>query len=326
MKGFTLIELLAVLLLLAIIALITFPVIDNILDDARNEAYERQKDNILEASRLYVTVNGNQNIGKKILNLQTLIDEGYLKDGEILDPRDTSKEMPGCVAYSWSNDKKQYLIEYSETCDISTPAEAFTYITSEGVDSFDINYDECVAYITDFGYSTEEIDLYCKGESVGRHTIQDDINSGYLDINELKSNNIITNVISKQIIKITDYNNEFGSDVIIPDKINNLDVISIEEGAFAFKGLTSIVLPNYLQTIGSAAFYNNSLTNLTIPSNVLAIDYEAFSYNKLIKLDLSQSIAAIPSGAFSCNPAMLESGFIGNYYYYYDDFNYNCPE
>ena len=121
-NAFTLIELLGVLLLLAIIALITFPIIDNTLTNSRNEAYERQKDNIIEAARMYVTENGNYNTSQKQLNFQTLIDAGFLKDGEILDPRDSSKNMPGCILYNWSNSKNQYIYEYSEECSLPTYA------------------------------------------------------------------------------------------------------------------------------------------------------------------------------------------------------------
>ena len=117
-KGFTLIELLGVLILLAVIALITFPIIDKVLSNAKNQAYERQKDSIIEAASLYVTVNGNYSTSTKQLSFQTLIDAGFLKEGEILDPRDSSKEMPGCVLYSWSESKNQYIFEYSEECEV----------------------------------------------------------------------------------------------------------------------------------------------------------------------------------------------------------------
>ena len=120
--GFTLIELLGVLILLAVIALITFPIIDKILSNAKTEAYERQKENIIEAARMYVTTNGKYDTNQTQLSFQTLIDSGYLKDGEILNPTDSSKEMPGCVLYNWSESKNQYIFEYSEECILSSYA------------------------------------------------------------------------------------------------------------------------------------------------------------------------------------------------------------
>ena len=121
-NAFTLIELLGVLLLLAIIALITFPIIDKTLTSAKEEAYNRQKDNIIEAARMYVTENGNYNTIQKQLSFQTLIDAGFLKDGDILDPRDSNKKMPGCIVYNWSNSSNQYIYEYNEECILTEPS------------------------------------------------------------------------------------------------------------------------------------------------------------------------------------------------------------
>ena len=118
-SGFTLIELLGVLILLAVISLITYPIIDKVLSNAKSEAYERQKDSIINAARMYVTTNGNYSTSKKQLSFETLIDAGFLKEGEILDPRDSSKNMPGCVLYNWDESKNQYIFEYSEDCKIT---------------------------------------------------------------------------------------------------------------------------------------------------------------------------------------------------------------
>ena len=52
-KGFTLIELLGVLIILAVIALITFPVIDNSIKSSREKSLERTIDAIEEAAYRY---------------------------------------------------------------------------------------------------------------------------------------------------------------------------------------------------------------------------------------------------------------------------------
>ena len=143
-NAFTLIELLGVLLLLAVIALITFPIIDKTLTSAKEEAYDRQKDNIIEAARLYVTENGDYDTNQKQLSFQTLIDSGFLKDGDILDPRDSSKTMPGCIIYNWSNSDNQYIYEYSEECKVE---EVFPTI--------DLIYDSSL--INDNGWAKEDV-------------------------------------------------------------------------------------------------------------------------------------------------------------------------
>ncbi len=52
-KGFTLIELLAVIVVLAIIALITVPIILNLIEKARKGAFARSAENVLKSSKLY---------------------------------------------------------------------------------------------------------------------------------------------------------------------------------------------------------------------------------------------------------------------------------
>ena len=56
-KGFTLIELLAVIVILAIIALITLPIVIRIIDNAKKGAAEDSTYGVIETARLFWTVN-----------------------------------------------------------------------------------------------------------------------------------------------------------------------------------------------------------------------------------------------------------------------------
>lgn len=56
-KGFTLIELLAVIVILAVIALITTPIVLNLVNNARKGAFIRSAEGVLKASKLYYTNN-----------------------------------------------------------------------------------------------------------------------------------------------------------------------------------------------------------------------------------------------------------------------------
>ena len=115
-KGFTLVELLGVLLILAVIALITFPIIDNLLVGSKEEAYQRSIDGILEAAEMYITSEWNYpDTETKKLSLQTLINSGFLEDKDIIDPRN-NESMTGCVVYRWDNSYNQYQYRYDEEC------------------------------------------------------------------------------------------------------------------------------------------------------------------------------------------------------------------
>ena len=283
-NGFTLIELLGVLILLAVIALITFPIIDKVLSNAKNEAYERQKDSIIEAARMYVTNNGKYDTSQTQLSFQTLIDAGFLKEGEILDPRDSNKEMPGCVIYNWDESKNQYMFEYSENCVVATPAECFTYEDTSVIETFDINYDECVTYMTSnyLFYPSDEIDLLCKGKSVDDETIKNIFNSEYTDkgitfLNELKSNNVIANITETKGIEITGYDNQCGGfAVIIPNSIDNKLIVSIGNRAFYEKSLTKLDISyvSKLQYIEVNSFcFNNVNVNNFIGNGIINYNY-----------------------------------------------------
>ena len=232
-----------------------------------------------------------------------------------------------------------------------TPGECFTYEEISLVESFDINYDECVAYMTgtSFRFQNDEIDLLCKGESVAGLNLNQAIEQGYLDINELKTNNVITNVVENQGIKITGYDNTCGGyDVIIPTSIDDKKVLLIGSDAFSSNQLTSVTIPNSVITIGNSAFANNLLTSVTIPNSVTTIGNSAFSgnqltsvtipnsvitigdfafeNNQLTSIDLSQltNIQSIHELAFACNPMIAPENFIGIYEYNYDYFAFYC--
>lgn len=121
--------------------------------------------------------------------------------------------------------------------------------------------------------------------------------------------------ISNDIVEYTDetcfYINENGviegykdicpKDVVIPTIINNIEVTSIGLAAFTSRELTSVVLPETLQSIQPFAFENNKLTEIVIPGSVTGIHSHAFSYNQLNRVIISESVEYIGNGVFPGN-------------------------
>ncbi len=117
--GFTLVELLAVIVILGVLALITFPIIDGTIKNSKEKALASTIKSIEDAAYNYSVKNdiGYQTYYKKI-TLDELVKAGLLEN-EIINPV-TNNKMAGCVLYKWDEIYKQYEFKYDETCPLIT--------------------------------------------------------------------------------------------------------------------------------------------------------------------------------------------------------------
>jgi len=116
-KGFTLVELLAVVALLAIVAAIAFPFIQDSINESRENTYKEQVRTIEYAAKRWATDNTYElNKETTYKSISFLKQKGYLASNkEILDPRDNS-EMKGCVKITYDAEHKQYNYKYGNKC------------------------------------------------------------------------------------------------------------------------------------------------------------------------------------------------------------------
>lgn len=113
-RGFTLIELLAVIVVLGLIAVVITPVITDILNDSREDAYQKQVDNLIKAANTWSIKNPDKlpsTDNKIFLSLDTLTEDGIVEDDEIINPK-TRKKMEGCISISYSSTYNQYEYKY----------------------------------------------------------------------------------------------------------------------------------------------------------------------------------------------------------------------
>ena len=340
-KGFTLIELLAVIVILAIIAVIATPIITGIIEDSKKASFERSAEGVVEATKFdipekltetgytYEFENGEIDLGEnvKVNNAKNLSGTiKYNKDGEVSYAIHNDK---WCVI---KNNNETTTTEYEEgkcVLETSTIASAFTYM--DNIESFEAG-DNCVSYFN--GMSEEEATTFCSGGEINGYTLKEELNTGYLNLEELKTNNVIKNVVTDGTIRITGYNIDIGGiDVVIPSTIDGKTVVAIGSNAFMTRRLStetsmlsksniqfmsnkednefvskvaigdirSVVIPSTVKSIGELAFHSNQISSVTLSNGLETIGNYAFNDNLLTSIIIPDSVTSIGEAAFGDN-------------------------
>ena len=279
-KGFTLVELLAVIVILAVILVIAVPQIMSVIESARKGSIESTAKLIAEGAEREYT-------NRKILG------------------KDTNIECSDVSSMN-SNDYGTCVITFDNA------GKATVKVTGKG--KFE-------------GYT-------CNGNSTNMECIKGEIPGStetaaqYFSYSEVEGG-----------VSITGYNIEGGTDVVIPSMINGKKVVAIADYAFttngitptsiknkekasvsylnnsknktviplarpslAGLGITRVVIPNTVTSIGDNAFKYNKLTEVIIPSSVTSIGIDAFAYNQLTKIIFPSTPLTIYNTSFNDNP------------------------
>ena len=279
-KGFTLVELLAVIVILAVILVIAVPQIMSVIESARKGSIESTAKLIAEGAEREYT-------NRKILG------------------KDTNIECSDVSSMN-SNDYGTCVITFDNT------GKATVKVTGKG--KFE-------------GYT-------CNGNSTNMECVKGEIPGStetaaqYFSYSEVEGG-----------VSITGYNIEGGTDVVIPSMINGKKVVAIADYAFttngitptsiknkekasvsylnnsknktviplarpslAGLGITRVVIPNTVTSIGDNAFKYNKLTEVIIPSSVTSIGIDAFAYNQLTKIIFPSTPLTIYNTSFNDNP------------------------
>ena len=116
-KGFTLVELLAVIIVIGLVAGITIPIVDNLIDSGRIKAHDVQVKMIEKRAEDYVSMHINLLDEENVyISVDTLVTEGYFDQDELIDPI-TNEKMSGCVKVSYSGVYDKYTYTYGNVCE-----------------------------------------------------------------------------------------------------------------------------------------------------------------------------------------------------------------
>ncbi len=117
-KAFTLIELMAVIIILAIIASIAFPFVQDSINDSKVNTCKEQKRTIEYAAKRWGADNAtNLNGNNTQISITDLKKQGYLTSNqELTNP--TGHEMPSIVSITYDSENKQYEYRYNIDCSL----------------------------------------------------------------------------------------------------------------------------------------------------------------------------------------------------------------
>ena len=204
-KGFTLIEIVAIIILLSIIALLTYPVINSLIGSSREDLYDKQINELVRLSNAWLAGNAIDLNAKEgfvyDLSFKELAEQGYIVEEDIKNPK-TGEMLPGCMKVAYNSANLNYDISYDEECKVEAVDK--TPIISLSVDDGIINssgYATNDFYVKVKGFNITSY-KYCLGTNECEPIKSVNGSSGNIEINEEGTTYVC--VIGKKGSKSTD--------------------------------------------------------------------------------------------------------------------------
>ena len=265
-KGFTLIELLAVIVILAVILVISIPRILDVIEISKKDSFKTSAQLIADSAEKKYVENKLNNIDEEITceNVTKLSKEDYESckitfDNEgnakvTIEGKGKFKDLAICNGTKTS-------VELSDTC--STDAKYFAYEDVEGG-------------ISITGYSIEGgLDVVIPSNINGKQVVS--IGNDAFTTRGVEPTGISTNKIEYNIQPLY-------------SKKDNYEVVPLAIYTPVGLGITSVIIPDTVISIGNYAFYGNKLTSVTIPNSVTSIGDSAFFKNDSSNPNLTKII------------------------------------
>ena len=276
-NAFTLIELLAVTVILAVILVIAIPRILDVIDVSKKDSFKISAQLIADSAEKKYVENKLNNIDEEITceNVTKLSKEDYESckitfDNEgnakvTIEGKGKFKDLAICNGTKTS-------VELSDTC--STDAKYFAYEDVEGG-------------ISITGYSIEGgLDVVIPSNINGKQVVA--IGDVAFTTRGVEPTGISTNKIEYNIQPLY-------------SKKDNYEVVPLAIYTPVGLGITSVIIPDTVISIGNYAFYGNKLTSVIIPNSVTSIGNSAFENNQLTNIIIPTSVTSIGEGAFLKN-------------------------
>ena len=133
-KGFTLVELLCVIIIIAVVSVMVFPIVLGNINKSKDKLLKVQIKDVEAAAKKWALANlkdlDKYHINDIYVSISYLQDTSFLEKDVLLNP-ETKEEMTGCVLVKYNFKRKQYDYSYEDEIDCSvafTPVSDAPYI------------------------------------------------------------------------------------------------------------------------------------------------------------------------------------------------------
>ena len=339
-KGFTLVELLAVIVILAVILIIAMPKISDVIKNSKESSLETTAKLIASQAEKKYTENQvlDNSSTIKCSDVAKISSNDYESCNITFDSKGNAKvtivgkgKFEGIAVCNANKNSA------TVSSDCSTNASYFTYEDTTIVTNVIVeDANKCISYIQTKGASEEQATTLCTtNQAVNGLTLQQAVLKGNVPSKDYETAGL--RIETGDGISITGYNIVGGTDVVIPSQIDGKAVVAIGDYAFTTNGviptgiaynndyrvsllsynsnpaeglgITSVIIPNTVTSIGKSAFKDNKLTNVTIPSSVTLIGNFSFANNKITSITFPDTPIALACYVFDDNPIVEDSSY-----------------
>ena len=276
-KGFTLVELLAVIVILAVILIIAMPKISDVIKNSKESSLETTAKLIASQAE------------KKYTENQVLDGSSTIKCSDVVKLNENDYG-PCKITFDDKGNAKVSIVgkgKFEGMAVCNANKNSATVSSDCSTDAKYFSYEEVVGGISITGYNIEGgTDVVIPSQIDGK-TVVAIADYAFTTFGVIPT--------------LTAYNNDYKVSLLSYDSNNNYVVKPLASGGVKGLGITSVIIPNTVTSIGESAFERNNLINVEIPSSVTTIKVGAFANNKLTNVEIPSSISRIGDSAFADN-------------------------
>ena len=256
-KGFTLVELLAVIVILAVILIIAMPKISDVIKNSKESSLETTAKLIASQAE------------KKYTENQVLDNSSTIKCSDVVKINNTDYESCNITFDSKGNAKVSIVgkgkFEGMAVCNANK--NSATVSSDCSTDAKYFSYEEVVGGISITGYNIEGgTDVVIPSQIDGK-TVVAIADYAFTTFGVIPT--------------LTAYNNDYKVSLLSYNSNNSYVVKPLS--ALSGLGITSVIIPNTVTSIGRDAFVNNQIISITFPDTPITLGCGVFDGNPIME-------------------------------------------